>query len=330
MDFAATRDSRWLQAIHVWAILGLLFLAAQLYVYGAWIGSTDFRPTALGPDPVPVSARIATRVYETLSIVGLPFWIVWYVRGIARSGVINSTRLLMIGWLSAYWIDPWLNFLRPMFTYNAFAFNRGCWCNFMPGWQSVNGGHYAEPLLIDPPSYFSTFTFTALAALGCMRWAKRRWPGSGTAALALVGAIGVWSTMGVLDIVATRYLGFDGWPGAFQSLSFWGGRYYQFPIYEFILFPTPFVLCAFLLFHADASGQTAIERGVEAIGGAPWRRTTARILAFIAFCNVLNLSYTTAMGVHAVFADPWPKPFPSWLANEQCGGTTGIACTPAK
>ena len=51
MDLAATQDSRRLQAIHVWAMIGLLFLAAQLYVYSAWIGSSDFHPTALGTDP---------------------------------------------------------------------------------------------------------------------------------------------------------------------------------------------------------------------------------------------------------------------------------------
>lgn len=106
-----------------------------------------------------------------------------------------------------------------------------------------------------------------------------------------------------------------------------GPANYQFPGYKFILFP-PFVLRAFMLFYADAHGQTAIECGKEAIDGALWRRTAAGILAFVAFCNVINLFY--GMGVHAVYAGPWPKPFPSWVANEQCGGTTGVACPCAK
>jgi hypothetical protein len=214
-----------------------------------------------------------------------------------------------------------------MFTYNSYSFNMGCWCNFIPGWQSANGGRYAEPLLIDPPSYFSTFTFTALASLWCIHKAKARWPGLGKAGMAFTCFAGVWLTMDLLDIVATRYLGFDAWPGAFQAASFWGGKSYQFPIYEFVLFPTPFVICAFLLYYADANGQTAIERGVERVSGAKWKQTAARMLAFIAFCNVLNLSYTIAMGIHARYVDPWPNHMPSWLANEQCGGSTGILCS---
>jgi Spirocyclase AveC-like len=314
------------KAIFFWAALGAVFLVTQIYVYSAWIGSTNFRPTSLGADPLPISAQTAVLGYEIISIAMLPFILFWFVHGIVKSRSLDSTRLFMIGWLSAYWLDPWLNFLRPMFTYNAYAFNRGCWCNFIPGWQSANGAHYAEPLLIDVPSYFSTFTFTALVSLWCMRKAKARWQELGAAGLALAGFGGVWPTMGLLDIAATRYLRFDGWPGAFHTLSFWGGQPYQFPIYEFILFPTPFVICAFLLYFTDANGQTAIERGVEAIKGAPWKRTMARVLAFIAFCNVLNLAYTTAMGIHAVYADPWPAHFPSWLADEQCGGKTGIPC----
>lgn len=112
-------------------------------------------------------------------------------------------------------------------------------------------------------------------------------------------------------------MGFDAWPGAFQSVSFWGGHYYQFPVYEFLLFPSAFVASAFLLLNVDEDGYTAIERGVDRVGCHPAVRTALRVLAFIAFCNILNLAYTSAMGVHAVYADPWPADMPSWLANNR-------------
>ncbi|MEO5641398.1 MAG: spirocyclase AveC family protein [Sphingomicrobium sp.] len=311
--------------IRIWAALGALFLAVQLYAYGRWMASDDFRATALGADPVPTVPRIASITYEILSIATLAVALVWFVRGIRRTGRIDSTRLLMLGWLSAYWLDPWLNFLRPMFTYNAYHFNRGCWCEYIPFWQSPGGARIAEPLLIDPPSYFVTFTATALFALAAMRRAKGRWPKLSVAGLVLAGFVAVWATMGLLDIAATRLLGFDAWPIAFQRASFWGGRAYQFPIYEFVLFPSTFVACALLLYFADDNGTTIIERGVGAVRGERLQ-TTARILAFVAFCNLLNLGYTSAMGMHAQFADPWPRDLPSWLANEQCGGMTNRPC----
>lgn len=323
---ADTQPAARFRPILLWAALGALFLLVQLYVYGSWIFSDEFRATPVGPDPVPTHSRIAMRTYEVLSMIALALVIPWFVRGIRQSGRIDSTRLMMIGWLSAYWLDPWLNFLRPMFTYNAYAFNRGCWCESIPFWQTVNGSRMAEPLLIDAPAYFSTFTFTALSGLACMRWAKSRWPAIGNFGLGFSGFVGVWLTMGLLDVAATRYLHFDAWPIAHQNLSFWGGKFYQFPIYEFLFFPSTFIACAFLLYYADTDGQTVIERGVERISADGGKRTIARVLAFVAFCNLLNLAYTSAMGVHALYADPWPSGVPSWLANQQCGPGTGISC----
>lgn len=310
----------------VWAVIGVGFLLLQLYVYSAWILSDDFRPTPVGPDPIPAISRWGLRVYEVLSLVTLAVVLPWFVMGIRRTGRIDATRLFMIGWLSAYWLDPFLSFLRPMFTYNAYAFNRGCWCEFIPFWQTPNGARIAEPLLIDAPNYFISFASTALIALWAMKEARRRFPAIGNWGLGLVGFTGVWVSMGLLDIGMTRIFHFDAWGGSFQAWSFWGGDFYQFPIYEFVLFPSTFVACAFLLLYADSSGQTAIERGVDKVPGPPWMKTAARVFAFIAFCNVLNLAYTGAMGVHALYADDWPTNMPSWLANEQCGPSTGVEC----
>lgn len=41
--------------------------------------------------------------------------------------------------------------------------------------------------------------------------------------------------------------------------------------------------------------------------------------------NLLNVIYTGALGVHELLVDPWP----TWLADGQCGGLTWIVCTPS-
>jgi hypothetical protein len=143
----------------------------------------------------------------------------------------------------------------------------------------------------------------------------------------LAAWLAVLMAIGVLDVVATTLLHFDAWPGAKQSLSLFGGRFYQFPLYEFAIFPAIFVACAFLLFHRAASGETWIEQGIERLRVGARTRTTLRVLAFVAFCNVLNLAYTTTMGALALVVEAWPADMPSWLASEQCGGITGITCS---
>ncbi|MCP3715372.1 spirocyclase AveC family protein [Paraburkholderia sp. CNPSo 3281] len=314
-EMVARRSTTW-HRVYAWAALGALFAFAQFYAYVAWIRSEDFRPVELGADPIPESVKATIDHYQWVSVLLLIPVAIWFIYGIVKSRRIDAVRLMMIGWLSAYWLDPWLDFLRPMFTYNAYAVNFGCWCRFIPFWQSPHA-RIAEPVLIDAPSYFYTFTGTAVVALWAMRAVRQRWPRAGNVGLTLAGFAAIWMTMGLLDIAASRFMGFDAWPGAFQRVSFWGGHYYQFPVYEFLLFPSAFVASAFLLMSVDNNGYTAIERGVDRLECHSAVRTALRVLAFVAFCNVLNLAYTTAMGVHAVYADPWPTDMPSWLANNR-------------
>ncbi|MEX3947892.1 spirocyclase AveC family protein [Paraburkholderia sp. EG287B] len=314
-EMVARRSTTW-HRVYAWAALGALFAFAQIYAYVAWIRSEDFRPVDVGTDTIPESVKATIDHYQWVSVLLLIPVAILFVYGIVKSRRIDAVRLMMIGWLSAYWLDPWLDFLRPMFTYNAYALNFGCWCRFIPFWQSPHA-RIAEPILIDAPSYFYTFTGTAVVALWAMRAVRQRWPRAGNVGITLAGFAAIWMTMGLLDIAASRFMGFDAWPGAFQRVSFWGGHYYQFPVYEFLLFPSAFVASAFLLMNVDNNGYTAIERGVDRLECHSAVRTALRVLAFVAFCNVLNLAYTTAMGVHAVYADPWPTDMPSWLANDR-------------
>jgi len=316
------------RAYLVWAGLGAVFLAVQIYVYAAWILSPDFQTTPVGPDPIPMIVRLVTIGYEITAMLLLVPVSIWFVRGLRRTGKVDTTRALMVGWLTAYWLDPFLNVFRPMFTYNASAVNYGSWAAHIPFWQSAGGARIAEPLFIIGPSYFYSFSTTCLIALWAMKCAEKLWPGLKNVGLTLAGFAGVWFSMELLDVAATRYMGLDAWPGAIRSLSFWPSSFYQFPVYEFLLFPAPFVVCAFLIRSANEDGDTFIERGISWVGAAQWRRNTLRILAFIAFCNLCNLTYTATMAVSSLAADPWPSAVPSWLQDGQCGAFTGLACHP--
>lgn len=313
-------------SIFIWASVGFIFLIVQLYVYGSWIISSDFKPTNPGSDPIPDYSRYWMYAFQTVSLLGAVVAVWWFARGIRQTGKIDAVRLLMLGWLSAYWLDPFLNFLRPMFTYNAYLINYGCWCEFIPGWQSANGSRIAEPLLVDIPNYFFNFTATAVSGLWAINKAKCRWPGISNIGKALAALVGIWIAMGALDVAATRIMHFDAWPGSTQKFSLWGGQFFQFPLYEFLLFPLPFIACAFLLHSVNEKGYSSIEGGTGKLENLRMK-TLFRILAFVGFCNVLNLTYTTTMGVITLKSDPWPSNMPSWLINEQCGDEIGIACS---
>jgi hypothetical protein len=308
----------------IFAGLGGLFLVLEIHTFASWMLSPEFHATPVGADAVPANVKSIIDHYQISNSVMGVLALLWFIQGIIRHRRIGPVRLMMVGWLSAYWLDPWLSFLRPVFTYNAYAFNRGCWCTFIPFWQNPSGARIAEPLLIDPSSYFYNFTLVAVLAWVVMRWARKQRPSLSTPALVLIGFVVIWCTMSLLDIVATRYFGFDAWPISFRAATLWAGQPYQFPIYEFVLFPTAFVASALVLLSTRSNGLTAIESGLE--GFSSFARTVLRVLVFIGFCNLTNLLYTTAFAVQGLAADGWPQNMPSWLADEQCGPKTGIAC----
>jgi hypothetical protein len=308
----------------IFAGVGAVFLVLQIHTFASWMLSPEFRATPVGADPVPANIKSIIDHYQIInSVVGV-LALLWFIQGIIRHRGIGPVRLMMVGWLSAYWLDPWLSFLQPVFTYNAYAFNRGCWCTFMPFWQNPTGARIAEPLLVDPSSYFYNFTLVAVLAWLAMRWARKQRPNISMAALVLIGFVVIWCTMSMLDLFGTRYFGFDAWPITFRSVTLWAGQPYQFPIYEFILFPTAFVASALVLLSMGSNGLTAIESGLDQFSS--FARTALRVLVFIGFCNLTNLLYTTAFAIHGLAADPWPSNMPSWLADEQCGPKTGITC----
>lgn len=302
--------------VTVWAAAGAVFVAIQASVYLRWILSDDFRPTPTGADPVPAGTLVWMRVFEAASTLMLVIAIVWFVRGIRSTGRINATRLMMIGWLGAMWLDPFLNFLVPMFTYNAALVNMGSWSEFIPFFFLPGGNRIAEPLLVNPANYFVTFTSTAVAAAWAMRRAERRWPRIHPVVRSLCAIPAIWVSIGILDIVATRVMHFDGWLISHQAISLWGGQFYQFPVLELVLFPLPFIVCGLVLYAQDEAGHTPIERGVDTLAVPGWAKTGLRILAFIALCSAVNWAYTTLTGVIALTADAWPADVPSWLSNE--------------
>lgn len=72
-----------------------------------------------------------------------------------------------------------------------------------------------------------------------------------------------------------------------------------------------------MVYYQDENGHTAVERDYDQLGLADWKITLLRILAVIAFVNLLNWSYTALSGLIALGGDPWPANVPNWISDQQ-------------
>jgi hypothetical protein len=307
-----------------WAGLGACFLALELYVFGSWIMSNKFVATPSGTDTLPFSGEVAKLIIQFGAPPLVLSGIVGFARSWIRHGKPPTIALFVIGWMMAYWQDPLINYVRPGFSYNSQYFNRGSWCDFVPGWLSPNGSRMPEPLLFACGAYMFVLPMTAGICTYAMRQAKRRWPGLNALQLILVA----FATMFIADLWTEAWLvrtGVYAYMGSISSLSLWGGNWYQFPLYESVFGGACAAAVGSMYYFRDDKGNTLVERGLENIS---WKRgkTGLRALAIGGFVNLAVLSYTFCFIFLNLQLDAWPKGVPSYLRNGLCGVGTDYEC----
>ena len=164
--------------------------------------------------------------------------------------------------------------------------------------------------------------------LGCqvIRVVQRRWRRG--VPVALVGSVVVLGVVTmVLELLALR-LGLWSYQGAQPGWAF-HGTYYQFPIYEALLFGMLGTAWASIRYFRNDKGQTIAERGIDTISGPPWRKNLLRVLAMSGLLNVAFLAFWQLPMAHiATQQDAWPNQIVDrpWLTNRVCGPHTGYAC----
>lgn len=320
--------------VRAWAWVGLGFLLFMGWVVFNWVTAPYFGPTRMPPGvEVPEHYRIAIRTIE----VGLPLtWVViiWFqiVRPIARCGQPNTLGLLGIAYFCAIFWDPSMNFIQQGCVYNPYAFNLGFLSSNIPGWMSPRGNLLPEPLLAWTGGYPAILVGGCVFGLFVMRRVKAFAPAIGNIRLALAGIVGTMFYDLVAEVLLIQGTAIYAYPGSIRALSLWGGHWYQFPIYEAVLFGGWWGLCTVLLYFKDDKGATWVERGVEKIGMC--RRSglvkgLVRMVAVIGFCQVIEvIIYVLPMAIITPNADPFPDDTPAWftVGTGMCGPGTGLAC----
>ena len=101
--------------------------------------------------------------------------------------------------------------------------------------------------------------------LGCwvMRKAKQRWPNINT--LGLIGVVIVWTFFFdfVIEGLFLMPMGLFTYPGAIQALSINAGTYYQWPLYEGLMWGGVQAGLCCLRYFTDDRGRTFVERGLD-------------------------------------------------------------------
>ncbi|HZQ77937.1 MAG TPA: spirocyclase AveC family protein [Acidimicrobiia bacterium] len=307
-----------------WGAVGAGFLALQLYVAAAWILAGDAYKQPMGPDRMDAGAKVLAWILQGASTGALVAVVVYCARRWRRERRMPWDAMLGIGFLCVFWQDTMCNWLRPIFFYNSYMVNLGAWNAHVPGWISPHARNIPEPLLLSGPIYGWWFVVFAAAFCAMARRARRRWPGISKIGLFGLGVV----LLGIMDMVLECTFirgGLFAYSGVIRSVSIWGGKTYQYPMYEAVIVGVFCSIVGLLRLGRDDKGLSVIERGADTIKVSTKGQAAIRTLCFIALSNVMFVVLNVVYVWIGLYVDPTPK-YPSYLSNGLCGPTTDVVC----
>ena len=306
-----------------WGAAGAVAVAVQVFVFATWFLAGEAKTTPTGADPVPAATKAWAIGIQTISILLFVGTAVYVVRQCRRHRALTFDAILVVAWCLSWWQDPILNYLRPVFFYNAYLLNLGSWTSRIPGWQSPDGHLLAEPLFA--ASIYGWMLLTSMLTCAGMRWAKRHWPGIRVPGLVLSAL----ATMIVFDFVLEVFFvrtRLYSYAATVHDLSIWGDKPYHFPIYESLLWGSVWASVGMLRYFRDDKGRSVVEKGVDSLPGSTRKKNVLRVLAVTGFINVVFVVlYNIPIQFFNLHVDTMPA-HPTYLRSGLCGDGTAYPC----
>lgn len=316
--------------VRVWAGVGAVLLAFELYLLVRWVFGPDLHRVAVGPDQPPGWMKVAIVVAEVLSLVALAVWVhVFLVRPWRRHHMVPFEGLFAIALMFTSVYDPVSNYIQTWLTYNAYFVNWGSPISNIPGWLSYTepGAAVAWPVLFGPSAYVWLMGGVAIAGRRFLTWVRTRWTSISTPTLVVVCFIFATVIDFVIEGLGLLRLGLYTYSGGLGGLS--TGHYYKFPLSALFTAAAMFTAMICLAYFRDDLGNTIVERGAQP--SAPDAKSiVSRFLAILAASQIIFFVtyHLPAMLIVSIHQPTWPLDVQhtSYLNDHLCGTGTGRAC----
>ena len=290
----------------IWAAVGGVILAFQLFVWIKWITGPHFERVPAGPTDPPMFMKAILFTWTAVIVVGMPIALWWFlIRPWRRERRITLDGMLFVSCGLLWFQDPLLNYFEYLEHLQHLDVEHGL---VGPGHSGLGvvqepGAMMAEPVLMNAPGYFFVLLCTML---GCwvMRLAKR-FPNINT--IGLIGVVIAWTFFFdfVIEACSSCRWGCSPYPGAIQALSVNAGTYYQWPLYEGLMWGGVQAGLCCLRYFTDDRGRTFVERGLDQVRGGFVRQQLTRFLAIFAACSAFFfVFYNIPAQFFAMHQDP--------------------------
>jgi hypothetical protein len=312
-----------------WAGIGAAMLALIGYTMIHWVASGDAHSIGTGVTPVPTWMKWSVKIQEIGYGIGAVLFLYFMaIRPWRRAGQFTFDALFVLAFVTVIWLDPGPSYFALYHDYNSYFFNLGGWAASIPGWQTPNGQHIAQPIIWDLGAYLCTFCAGVFIANALMHRAKARWPRLGNVGLVL-GSFVLFFLLDLIAELAWIHTGAYQYGSTISGLTISSGHWYQFPIYESLWVAVLWTMWSSVRYFRNDQGQTLIERGIDEVRVSARTKTALRFVALVGVLNVIYLAgYILPMQFFTLKSGPWPADTQtrSYFTNGLCGEGTTFAC----
>jgi hypothetical protein len=316
--------------VNVWAFVGALILALEVYVLVRWVTGPFFTTVPTGPTDPPLGMKISLIFLQVVTgPAALALLYFYVIKPWRRKRHVGVDGILIVAFFTMWWQDPLSSLGGHWFQYNAWSVNFGSWVNDVPGWNSFGapGQQLLEPILFIPFGYPALFTIAMLLGSWTMRRLQQRFPRMGK--LGLIGCCYV--AMMMLDVLLEGLIiipmGAYHYSGGHWKL--FSESYFAYPLHEMMTIGATFTIAASLRYFTDDRGQTLMERGTSEMKGGPGKKLVVRCLAAIAALQIAFLiTYNVPNFWVGLHSEAWNNDTltRSYFVGGICGPGTDRAC----
>jgi Spirocyclase AveC-like len=312
--------------VKFFALLGVIIAAVFANTLFQWITGPYFKPSPVGPDPIPDWALTLIRFSEVFcGVLILVFLWVLLIKPWIRDKRMPWDGMLMLCLFTMWVQDSMCNYFNFTFSYNAYWINMGSWSSYLPGWQSPRGSNLPEPFFLMGGIYLWWTTINVLAFCWSLKKLRVWLPNHSMLVHVPIAYLVICVLDMILEIPACR-TGLFAYPGAPAWATLWAGKPYQFPLYETFFMNFNYLSIGLLRHYRDDKGESWVERGVSTFSLSQRAKTVMRFFALMGFCNLSYfIVYFMPYNWMAMQADTFPT-YPSYMRYEICGEGTPYAC----
>ncbi|MFD7090716.1 spirocyclase AveC family protein [Streptomyces sp. NPDC059896] len=304
-DSNSAGGSRWKTPVMAWAILGLLFLVVQAFIFGHWLMESDISPAPYVGHEIATSRRVYSWVHQAVMSVAFLGIAAYFLHHCRKNRKVTFMAAVYVGWIFTFWQDPIAYYRTKVAILNHSFINVSTWGPSIPGFHGPDPQSQIQEVVGSTGFGYGITIFAILgvrAILDLVCNPRRQWK-----LHTLIPAAFILCVIACIAVEMYYIRGAHAWAwiATYPGPTLFEGHWYQMSVLGDVLYGLAMLPMVVMdRIARDRGTEVAALRGTDRLPtrAQPW----SRILAGIGLVNACFLLYIIPIAFLAQSGSPVP------------------------